>query len=108
MTNANDNWYLVAYDICDPQRLQRVHRRLKREAVAVQKSVFFYQGSERDLKALLDELAGEMKLKVDDLRAWPVDRIQSAWMYGKGVESTVLVMPGWRSRLRNWWKRWVA
>ena len=106
--SRNDNWYLVAYDICDPRRLQRVQRRLKREAMAVQKSVFFYQGSERDLKSLLDELAREMKLKVDDMRAWPVDKIQSTWMYGKGLQNTALLMPGRKSRLRDVWKRWVA
>ena len=45
--------YLVSYDICAPRRLVRVHRLLRREATALQYSVFLFSGSERQLDRLL-------------------------------------------------------
>lgn len=105
---AHSNWYLVAYDISHPRRLQRVHRLLKKRALPVQKSVFFFQGHEGQLKQLLDEVATLMKKKEDDLRAWPVDRMGEAWMYGRGIEDSVAVHPPKRHVFLRWLKRLVA
>ena len=33
-------WYLVVYDVSHPRRLRRLHRKIRREGVALQKSVF--------------------------------------------------------------------
>ena len=106
---AKAGWYLIAYDIREPRRLRRVHRVLKRRALPVQESVFFFQGHEGALRRLLDEVAAAMHLGEDDLRAWPVDRLGDAWMYGAGaVGRGVLAAGGWRQRLRAWWRRFAA
>ncbi len=106
---ARRGWYLIAYDIGEPRRLQRVHRVLKRRAMPVQESVFFFEGHEGALRRLLDDVAEVMSLREDDLRAWPVDRIGAAWMYGAGdLGRRVLAPGGWRQRIRAWWRRRVA
>ena len=62
--------YLIAYDIADPRRLQRVARFLERRAVRCQKSVFLFQGSETALVGLLDEAARRIDPDADVLQAW--------------------------------------
>lgn len=77
-----EGWYLVAYDIADNRRLQRIHRYLKKYGVAAQKSVFFVQGSEDRVNRLLDEVAEMMVLKEDDLRAYPILHPSKVWSSG--------------------------
>jgi len=102
------NWYLVAYDIRHPRRLRRVHRRLKQDALWVQKSVFFFEGHESALRTLLDDVAALMKAREDDLRAWPVDRIGAAWMYGTGADESAVVVPRKEAWWRRFWRRLAA
>jgi CRISPR-associated protein Cas2 len=66
-------WYLIAYDIAHPRRLQRLHRALQAEAIAIQRSVFLIAGSVADIERLLDRLANLIDPAEDDLRAYPVD-----------------------------------
>ena len=105
---AKPGWYLIAYDIADPRRLQRVHRLLKRHALPVQESVFFFRGHEGRMCRVLDEVAELMNLREDDLRAWPVDALGAAWMYGAGVRTSAMAAPRRGGRLRRWLRRWVA
>ncbi len=49
--------YLVSYDIRDPRRLQRVHHFMKQRAVALQYSVFVFEGTEADRRAVREGLA---------------------------------------------------
>ncbi|MDO5679469.1 MAG: CRISPR-associated endonuclease Cas2 [Pelistega sp.] len=64
--------WLIAYDICDPRRLGRVHCLLKKEALAMQYSIFYYEGSTEDLKSLLQTIEVRINRKVDDVRAYPI------------------------------------
>ncbi|MFB1487684.1 MULTISPECIES: CRISPR-associated endonuclease Cas2 [unclassified Thiocapsa] len=65
-------WYLIAYDIAHPRRLQRLHRALQAEAIAIQRSVFLVAGTVADIDRLLDRLATLIDPEEDDLRAYPV------------------------------------
>ena len=106
-------WYLVAYDISCPRRLKRLHHRLRREGVAMQKSVFLVQRSRQGIAELLDELEGLMRRSDDDLRAYPVEDPGSIWLRGKGVTDGNLLHPGRtdpgsgvaRPERPNWWRR---
>jgi CRISPR-associated protein Cas2 len=62
--------YLVAYDIADPRRLQRVARRMERHATRTQKSVFLFHGSDGALLLLLDAVAPLLDLAQDVVQAW--------------------------------------
>jgi CRISPR-associated protein Cas2 len=66
-------WYLIAYDIADPRRLQRLHRAVRTEAIAIQRSVFLMAGSVAAIERLLDRLAVLIAPDEDDLRAYPID-----------------------------------
>jgi len=111
----NPGWYLVAYDISDPLRLQRVHRCLRREAVAMQESVFLVQRSQRGIGRLMDELEALMHRREDDLRAYPIADPGEIWLRGKGVMDGNLVAPDGKQRTqsgqppaRSWWRRLVG
>ena len=75
-------WYLVAYDIANPKRLQKIHYLIKKEGLAVQKSLFFVQGTEARLNKLLDQIASIMVLREDDLRAYPITHPKEVWTTG--------------------------
>lgn len=62
--------YLLAYDISDPSRLQRVARRLERYAQRVQKSVFAFRGDYTGVVKLLDELIPLIDTQQDIVQAW--------------------------------------
>jgi CRISPR-associated protein Cas2 len=64
--------FIVCYDISDPRRLGRLHRFLKKHAVALQYSVFLFTGSDRQLDRLLDAAQTFIDPQVDDLRAYPL------------------------------------
>lgn len=109
-------WYLVAYDIADPRRLVKIHRLLKKEGLAVQKSVFFTQGTESRLNRLLDCIADMMTLKEDDLRAYPITHPRDVWTNSSNPLADFPVMHmgkqdnelGIKHRARRktmWWKR---
>jgi CRISPR-associated protein Cas2 len=77
-----EGWYLMAYDIACPRRLVRVHRVLKEEGLAVQKSVFLVHGTEPDMNALLNRLEKAIVRVEDDIRAYPVRSPGDLWTFG--------------------------
>jgi CRISPR-associated protein Cas2 len=81
----HSGWYLIAYDIAHPQRLRRLHRALRREALALQKSVFLTHGTVVEIEQLLDRLEALMNPRDDDLRAYPVSEPDVLWLSGPGV-----------------------
>ncbi len=76
------DWYLIAYDIRDPRRLQRLHRALGAEALAVQRSVFLVAASVPAVECLLDRLETLIDPHLDDLRAYPVAAPDELWLSG--------------------------
>ena len=65
---------LICYDIAHPRRLVRMHRTLKKHAVALQYSVFLFTGDERRLDRVLDEVSQLIDPAEDDLRAYPLPK----------------------------------
>jgi CRISPR-associated protein Cas2 len=62
--------WLVAYDICDRRRLQRVHKRMRRHATAIEYSVFWLTGTQGERLKCLQEVVPLMDLAGDDLRMY--------------------------------------
>jgi CRISPR-associated endonuclease Cas2 len=70
--------HLIAYDIADPRRLQRIARRLERSAVRCQKSVFLFPAGPAEVETLLDELATLLRTDEDVIQAWRLAQGQPA------------------------------
>jgi len=74
--------YLICYDIADPRRLGRVHRRIVRHAIFVQLSVYYLQGDSADLGRALDDVQDVMDETQDDVRAYLVRPLTEALQVG--------------------------
>ena len=105
-------WYLIAYDIADPRRLQRLHRALRKEALAVQRSLYLLAGSVSRVEGLMDQWEALLDPQQDDLRAYPVEAPERLWLSGQRLLQGELVQdsvtddphrgtcrPDWRQRL---------
>lgn len=68
------HWYLIQYDIRNVHRLRRVHRFIKQSAIALQESVFLWQGTASELKALQHELLQLIKPNQDDVRGYQLKK----------------------------------
>ena len=75
--------YLIGYDIADPKRLQRIHRRMTNYATPIQYSIFLFEGSEKLLTQCLTEVMQIFHKKEDDLRVYPLPNNCSQWRLGK-------------------------
>ena len=76
------SWYLLAYDIADPRRLQRTHRYLKTQGTPAQKSVFLVYGNNREIQDIINGVAGIMDPSEDDLRLYPIHHPRALWLRG--------------------------
>lgn len=66
------NEHLICYDIRCPRRLGRIHRALQGQAMALQYSVFLFEGSPGQLDRCLAQLERLMDPRHDDIRAYPL------------------------------------
>lgn len=74
MADAKPMPHILAYDIANPKRLQRVHRIVRDYGIPLQYSVFILHLSRRMLLQLLEELRAEIDERKDDIRVYPVAR----------------------------------
>lgn len=61
---------LICYDIADPRRLQRIHRRIKRDGVAVQYSIFQCDLDDLHFARLVADLKCLVDPRSDDIRIY--------------------------------------
>jgi CRISPR-associated protein Cas2 len=64
--------FLIAYDISDPRRLQRMHRFLMQHALPIEYSVFFATEDVRRIKTILSDASQKIDICADDLRCYPL------------------------------------
>ena len=111
MTLPLKHWYLIAYDVREPKRLRKVHYYLRKQALAVQKSVFIIHTDLATLAQVQDHLRALVEERDDDLRLYAISSPAALWaagqqaqrlagLYGGDAESTG-ARPG---RLRRWFK----
>ena len=77
--------WIIAYDIADSRRLQRVHRFLCGEAVPIQYSVFLFTGSAAQLGRLFQGLEKLIMHAEDDVRGYPLCDGYSVENLGCGI-----------------------
>ncbi len=81
MAESRVHTYLIAYDISDPRRLQRVHKFLKQYAVPIQYSVFITRISEAQLARIKTGIVERMCEDEDDVRIYHIpDRTEVQWL----------------------------
>ncbi|MCZ7627163.1 MAG: CRISPR-associated endonuclease Cas2 [Betaproteobacteria bacterium] len=72
MAESRIHTYLIAYDISDPRRLQRVHKFLKQCAVPIQYSVFITRISEAQLARIKVGIVERICDDEDDVRIYHI------------------------------------
>ncbi|MDX1606543.1 MAG: CRISPR-associated endonuclease Cas2 [Candidatus Competibacterales bacterium] len=75
--------YLIAYDIADPHRLNRVARFLTKCAVRIQYSVFAAEFTRTQLDDTLEGLRALIDPREDDIRAYPLPRVGQVALMGR-------------------------
>ena len=81
---AHAQYWLVAHDISDPKRLQKVWRYLSKEGLRLQYSVYLLRATSDQMQSHMGMLASLTHAKQDDVRAYPLT--QHARMWGLGVQ----------------------
>lgn len=77
--HLHSGWYVLAYDVTDKRRLRRVQRIMSRETIFLQRSVYLFRGSGRDLWSLLHETRRILKQDEDDLRLYALASVEDLW-----------------------------
>ncbi len=74
--------WLLAYDICEPRRLRRVHRLMRKQGVAAQYSAFMVEANDDQITELLARLRSLIDTRVDDVRAYHLPQRCTVWSLG--------------------------
>lgn len=84
--------FIIAYDIANPRRLRKVAKRLEQCAVRVQKSVFVYHGTRKDLADVKGDLMSLIDMAEDRVQAWPAYEPPGivAWNAGVALPGKVM------------------
>lgn len=77
--------WLIAYDIADPRRLNRLHRFLARHAAPVQYSVYYYEGSRAAMEKLMKAIEALINPAKDDVRTYQLPDILQIDALGRGA-----------------------
>lgn len=72
MSFGEPRGWLVCYDIADHRRLARVHRYWKRQAIAIQYSVFLAVGKRGAVERVVGDSLRYTKTSEDDIRVYPL------------------------------------
>lgn len=75
--------WLIAYDIADKRRLSRLQRFIRKHAVPVQYSLYWYHGSAVQIDGLLRDIGSYIDERHDDVRAYPVPQQASVDCLGR-------------------------
>jgi CRISPR-associated protein Cas2 len=74
--------WLLAHDIRDKRRLQRVWRFLRQEGVRLQYSVYLLAGTRQHVENIIDRLRDLIDEAADDVRIYPLTENTRIWGLG--------------------------
>ncbi|WP_396434248.1 CRISPR-associated endonuclease Cas2 [Limnohabitans sp.] len=74
--------WLLAHDIRDKKRLQKVWRYLRQEGVRLQYSVYLLAGTRHQVEAILERLRELIDESADDVRIYPLTENTRIWGLG--------------------------
>jgi len=98
MKGTVKKWYLLAYDIRNPRRLQRTHAYVKKKGVALQKSVFLVRTDNDGLAELKNGVRQLVDSRRDDVRLYPVGNPSALWAAGRQQDAINTLFPAAPSR----------
>ena len=65
--------FLICYDIADEKRVGKIGKLVERNAMRIQRSVYFYeQVSKEELTVLVEKVLTILDVEVDDLRVYVI------------------------------------
>lgn len=65
--------FLICYDISDKKRLSKIAKILEREAMRIQRSVYFYEkATKKELNELIDNILKIFNKKEDELAIYTI------------------------------------
>ncbi len=98
----HNGWYMLAYDIADASRLQKIQRVVAKACCALQRSVYLYHGSGKALSDLSLRILQLAKAGRDDVRIYRLAGPSDIWFPSGPLPS----LPGMVSRPdQPWWRR---
>lgn len=77
--------HIIAYDIADKKRLQRVHRLVKEHAIPLQHSVYLATMTPKQCKELIRKLELIIKNTEDDIRIYTLPKNPNWTSWGKPI-----------------------
>lgn len=80
----NTHTWLIAYDVREPRRLTTLHRALKKQALAVQYSVFVGRFTRRGIRHLVATI-NSIIAPQDDVRLYPLPQRPDWVFYGRSA-----------------------
>ena len=80
--HSHSQRWLLAHDIRDPRRLQRVWRYLRQEGVRLQYSVYVLAGTRHHIETVLAQLRTLIDEQADDVRVYPLNENTCIWGLG--------------------------
>ena len=82
--------FVIAYDIREPRRLQRVQRLISAHCLQLQYSVYYATMSCRAMDTLIAKLQRLIRPE-DDIRIYEVEPLERAFMIGKHSDDVMLL-----------------
>jgi len=71
--------FIIAYDIVDKKRLNKISKYLEKECMRIQYSIYYIKTKKEVLKAIIDNLIELMEVD-DDIRIYRVDMKKSLFL----------------------------
>jgi len=108
------HWYILSYDIRHEKRLKKFHYRLKKRALALQKSVFLIEANEAEIQQIITLVQQHTHTHEDDVRLYPISQPQAIW--GAGIQhqaftgldiakaTTVTKKSGFKHFIQQFWR----
>jgi CRISPR-associated protein Cas2 len=74
--------WVLAHDIRDPKRLQRVWRYLRQEGVQLQYSVYLLACTRHEIQGIIEQMRQLIDERRDDVRIYPLTENTRIWSLG--------------------------
>ena len=78
--------WILAYDITDKRRLQRVSKYMSQEGIRLQLSIYLLTGHRKQIELVVAQLLQWIDIQSDDVRIYGLTDYSKIWLLGKGYD----------------------